>query len=311
MYNKPLVSIIIPVYNGAKYMRFAIDSALAQTYENTEIIVVNDGSSDATEQIALSYGDRIRYFSKENGGCASALNYGISQMRGEWFSWLSHDDMYAPEKVEKEISWVEKNQLDPLNTIVSCCAILIDNNGDPITHSNKRDSCCLTGDTLVHRLLFGSSLNGCGLLIPKTLLDRVGAFSEDLKYILDWEYWIRAALAGATLYRQGQELLVFNRIHAEQVTVKAADRLSSERLYVANKLCALVLSTASTEVIKDFYIHACLNKYNELQKTYREELERRHAFSPKISIYAHWLSGKKQLRQAIAGLYWKIVRGAK
>ena len=78
---EPLVSIVIPVYNGANYMRQAIDSALAQTYGNIEIIVVNDGSTDGgeTERIALSYGDRIRYFRKENGGCASALNYGISQ----------------------------------------------------------------------------------------------------------------------------------------------------------------------------------------------------------------------------------------
>ncbi len=68
------------------------------------MIVVNDGSSDGgkTEEIALSYGDRIRYFRKENGGVASALNLGIREMRGEYFSWLSHDDVYLPRKVERE-----------------------------------------------------------------------------------------------------------------------------------------------------------------------------------------------------------------
>ena len=67
---KPLVSIIIPVYNGENYLQQAIDSALAQTYGNLEILVINDGSTDEgrTEQIALSYGDKIRYISKENGG---------------------------------------------------------------------------------------------------------------------------------------------------------------------------------------------------------------------------------------------------
>ena len=101
MKNQPLVSIIVPVYNGANYMREAIDSALEQTYENKEIIVVNDGSRDdgETERIALSYGDRIRYCHKENGGVSSALNLGISQMKGAYFSWLSHDDKYTPEKV--------------------------------------------------------------------------------------------------------------------------------------------------------------------------------------------------------------------
>lgn len=83
----PLVSIIIPVYNGSNYMREAIDSALAQTYSNIEIIVVNDGSNDdgETRNIALSYGDKIRYFEKENGGVSTALNLGIKNMGGIFF----------------------------------------------------------------------------------------------------------------------------------------------------------------------------------------------------------------------------------
>ena len=91
--DTPMVSIIIPVYNGANYLREAIDSALAQTYSNFEVIVVNDGSNDGgeTDRIATSYGEKIRYFRKENGGVASALNMGIKHMKGDYFSWLSHD----------------------------------------------------------------------------------------------------------------------------------------------------------------------------------------------------------------------------
>ena len=76
----PKISIIIPAYNASNYLEEAIDSALSQTYQNIEIIVVNDGSEDggATERIALSYGDRIRYFFKKNGGSSSALNVGIA-----------------------------------------------------------------------------------------------------------------------------------------------------------------------------------------------------------------------------------------
>ena len=92
----PLVSIVIPVYNGADYMREAIDSALSQTYPHIEVLVVNDGSTDsgATAAVARSYGDKIRYFEKKNGGVSSALNYGIRNMQGSYFSWLSHDDVY-------------------------------------------------------------------------------------------------------------------------------------------------------------------------------------------------------------------------
>ena len=97
---EPLVSIVIPVYNGENYLREAIESALSQTYESIEILVVNDGSTDQTEQIAGAYGDRIRYFYKPNGGVASALNLAIREMKGEYFSWLSHDDFDYPEKIE-------------------------------------------------------------------------------------------------------------------------------------------------------------------------------------------------------------------
>ena len=102
MKYKPLVSIVIPVYNGSNYMAEAIDSALSQTYENIEVVVVNDGSRDEgrSDDIAKSYGDKIRYFPKENGGSSSALNEGIKNMRGEWFSWLSHDDLYYKDKIK-------------------------------------------------------------------------------------------------------------------------------------------------------------------------------------------------------------------
>jgi glycosyltransferase involved in cell wall biosynthesis len=84
---EPLVSIIIPVFNGSLFMKEAIDSALNQTYANCEVIVVNDGSTDEgkTAHIARTYGTRIRYFEKPNGGCGSALNVGIANMRGAYF----------------------------------------------------------------------------------------------------------------------------------------------------------------------------------------------------------------------------------
>ena len=109
----PKVSIVIPAYNASNYLEEAIDSALAQTYSNIEIIVVNDGSLDdgATERVALAYGDKIRYFYKENGGSSSALNFGIANMTGEWFSWLSHDDLYLPEKIEKQIAYISSLNL--------------------------------------------------------------------------------------------------------------------------------------------------------------------------------------------------------
>jgi glycosyltransferase involved in cell wall biosynthesis len=80
---EPLISLIIPVFNGSNFLKYAIDSALYQTYINIEILVINDGSTDKgkTELIALSYGKKIKYFKKKNGGVSSALNLGISKMK--------------------------------------------------------------------------------------------------------------------------------------------------------------------------------------------------------------------------------------
>jgi glycosyltransferase involved in cell wall biosynthesis len=85
-----MVSIVIPVYNGADFLREAIESALNQTYARIEVIVVNDGSTDGgkTEQIAASYGSRLRYVSRPNGGVAAALNTGVGVMAGDFLSWL-------------------------------------------------------------------------------------------------------------------------------------------------------------------------------------------------------------------------------
>ena len=123
----PKVSVVIPVYNGANYLREAIDSALSQTYSNIEIIVVNDGSNDKgeTRNIALSYGDKIRYFEKENGGVSSALNLGIREMTGEYFSWLSHDDSYKPQKIENSIRYL--STFENRDRLIVMCGSYISN----------------------------------------------------------------------------------------------------------------------------------------------------------------------------------------
>src|SRR5689334_22845299 len=107
----PKVSIIIPVYNGSNYLHEAIDSALAQTYKNIEVIVVNDGSTDegATDKVALSYGDRITYISKQNGGVSTALNVGIQSSTGVFIAWLSHDDVFLPHKIELQVDVMFRN----------------------------------------------------------------------------------------------------------------------------------------------------------------------------------------------------------
>lgn len=214
----PLVSIVIPVYNGSNFLAEAIDSVLAQTYDNIEIVVVNDGSKDdgATERVALTYGDKIRYFSKPNGGVSSALNYGIEKMMGDYFSWLSHDDLYEPEKIRREVEVLAKI-LDKENTIICCSDSLIDATGNPIYHPSKRLDGLYSGSDLFD-IFFSKHLaiNGCTLLIHKSIFDRFGGFST-FRYIQDIECWIHFMLGGVSFCFIPDKLNKM-RVHAGQVT---------------------------------------------------------------------------------------------
>ena len=188
----PLVSIVIPVYNGSNYLREAIDSALAQTYKNFEIIVVNDGSKDNTEEIAKSYGDKIRYFSKPNGGISSTLNFGIKNMRGDYFSWLSHDDLYYPNKIERAVE--ELSKLENKNTIIISEWECIDENYyKKNTSLNKKHMNAYPGRE--HSYLYPIVYNrthGCTHLISKIIFDTVGLFDERLLASQDYEFFYRA-----------------------------------------------------------------------------------------------------------------------
>lgn len=213
----PLVSIIIPVYNGANYMREAIDSALAQTYSNIEILVINDGSCDdgKTREIALSYGDKIRYFEKENGGVSTALNLGIREMEGDYFSWLSHDDLYVPEKIEKEINALE-NESDKTIPVNCGWALYYMNTGEKYIYKDSRERYSIdyfTNGTIATML---GLICGCGLLLHKSLFEEFGWFDETSRITQDYDMWFRMFRGKRILYVD--EPLVITRVHGKQVT---------------------------------------------------------------------------------------------
>lgn len=224
---KPLVSIILPVYNGESYLTEAIQSALAQTYEPIELIVINDGSTDRTEEIALSYGDKIRYYSKENGGVSTALNLGIAKMRGEYFSWLSHDDLYKPEKVQIQIKALVN---DPTQIVYSDYTI-IDKYGASITTMNIAEKYPDADFTVGLFPILHQVLNGCSLLIHKSHFARVGTFKEHLRVTQDYELWYRM-FRGEKLVYVNQSLVML-REHGEQVTHNyERNRMESDELWL-------------------------------------------------------------------------------
>ncbi|MBQ3544727.1 MAG: glycosyltransferase [Lachnospiraceae bacterium] len=210
--NVPLVSIIIPVYNGYDYISEAIDSALAQTYDNCEVIVVNDGSTDATEEIVLSYGDRVRYYAKKNGGVATALNLGIENMKGEYFAWLSHDDIFYPEKIEKQMEALEQcgDMKAPLygNWDKMEMPRRIIRTGRIDARFSKEE-----WTKGVFPVLFGL-VNGCTVLIHRSHFERVGLFKEELITSQDYDMWFRIFRGQKLVYVE--EPLIAYRSHEKQ-----------------------------------------------------------------------------------------------
>jgi len=225
----PLVSIVIPVYNGANYVAEAIESALAQTYENLEIIVVNDGSNDdgETDRVVNRYADRVRYIKKENGGSSSAINCGIRNMSGEWFSWLSHDDLYYPQKVRCQIEHLNSLNLEEAeaaNRIFFSASDLIDGNSRMIRaadHKKAQETAKQIKELPGNEYLVAEptrfNFHGCSCLIHKSAFERVGLFDESLRLLNDVDMWYRLYTAGFVL-EYLPESLVKGRVHAKQIS---------------------------------------------------------------------------------------------
>lgn len=236
----PKVSIIIPVYQGEAFLRDAIDSALAQTYTNLEVIVVNDGSQDdgVTERVALSYREKIKYIYKDNGGISSALNTGIKVMSGEYFSWLSHDDLYDSRKIEIQVSKIQNT-----NEVILCKGChFVDGEGaktkdvDIIDHKTYR----MSAVELFEKNLYHSGFNGLGMLVPKKAFEDAGYFDESLKYAQDYDMWLRIMFKEYHFVVH-DDVLTKSRIHPGQTTNLLRDTFVIDKELCARKHIDLLL----------------------------------------------------------------------
>lgn len=212
------VSIVIPFYN-CSYIDQAIESALNQTYPNIEVIVVNDGSNKFTEKITPYLG-RIRYFEKKNGGTASALNLGIRNATGDYFAWLSSDDLFDKDKVSKQIAFMKEKNGYFSYTNYS----LIDSNSNilhaaaAVYYPNKID--------FLRHFQNGNNINGSTVMIKKELFNALGLFNEELKFTQDYDFWLRAVQHYEFYYLN--EPLVKYRVHDEMGTKKFNDLIGIE-----------------------------------------------------------------------------------
>ena len=179
------VSVIIPAYNKAEYTRRTVDSVLAQTYPDVEIVVVDDGSRDNTAAVMQQYGDRIRFIQKTNGGACSARNEGARRATGEYITFLDCDDLLVSGKIERCVQYLEQN---PQFGFVYTNVYFIDDNDAVIrTYDHPRSK----EGWIAPDLVIGNFICNSSPLIKKEVLDKAGLFDESIFTPADWDMWLR------------------------------------------------------------------------------------------------------------------------
>lgn len=211
----PTVSVILPVYNGEQYIRFAIESVLDQTLQDHELIIIDDGSVDATASIARSYGLRVRYVRQDNTGVAGAFNHGLRLASGRYISWLSHDDIFKPAKLEK--------QVDAISGVAAPAVCYtdvqtIDSHGGIVTEHRLPEYG--RQDALRHVLTGGTiCLASYSVLYDRRCIEDVGVYSEAWRYTQDVDMLARLARRFALI--RVPELLTLVREHETRGTRSA------------------------------------------------------------------------------------------
>lgn len=182
MNQKTKVTVVIPFYN-CPYVDLAVESVLAQTYPDIELIVVDDGSTLHSEKLE-AYRDRIVYLRKPNGGTATALNTGIRAASGDYFAWLSADDLFLPDKIKQQMEGIRSSgasfshtayyQINELGARIKLLRMPLYSRVD-----------------LIRTLMRGCPINGSSVLMDMNIFSDVGYFDESLLYTHDYDMWLR------------------------------------------------------------------------------------------------------------------------
>ena len=187
MITSNLVSAIIPTYNNAAFLPEAIDSVISQTYPNIEIIIVNDGSTDNTNEVLRKYLDRIIYIEQENAGPASARNTGIHQARGEYIAFLDADDIWMPTKIEEQLKIFSQN---PNASLVYSRMVNFDDRSSKNLSVIPRK---VFSGRIFDQLLVENLIALPTVIVRSNILDRIGLFDESLFTAEDWNLYLRIA----------------------------------------------------------------------------------------------------------------------
>lgn len=210
-----LVSIIVPAYNAAKYLRMALDSALGQTYSDREILAVDDGSTDTTPQILAQYGNSIRVVRQANKGSAAACNAGVAMAQGQWVAFLDADDVWLPNKLARQIELCGDAVISHTESVCF---------GDALPYEVRRSSFepPYFGHVLRELLIRNFITKSTVLMRRKVFLD-IGGFDESYAAVEDWPFFLKVCAEHQLGYLP--EAVVRYRVHKNSKSMQGRTTL--------------------------------------------------------------------------------------
>lgn len=215
----PLVSIIIPAYNHARYLDEAIQSVLVQDYPNIELIVLDDGSTDGTRDVLDKYSGKFFWESQPNMGQAETLNKGWRLSKGEVLAYLSADDVLKPQAASSSVKALAAN---PQVVLTYCDFNLIDPNSTVIRRVSTPE---YNYHDMVTKLVCAP---GPGVFFKRSAFERAGLWNGSLRQIPDYEYWLRLGLQGR--FQRVQEVLADYRVHDDSQSFARVDELRANEV---------------------------------------------------------------------------------
>ncbi len=267
-----LISVIIPTYNRCDKLKKAMESVLAQTYDNIELLIIDDGSTDHTQEMVEGIADeRVRYIRlPQNMGAAAARNEGVRQVRGELIAFHDSDDLWVPEKLEKQMNYWKEH---PEFSMIYCAYLFhIDNHEFRTPDMNRGD---LEGDILQY-LLLKNSVGTPTMLMRKRCFEEVGGFNTSLHCLEDWEFVIRFAESYYIGYVD--EVLVNAFFSSGGISSKLAEYYEAKCYVISKYQKYYVQYDVFTRAVSELFKHASdigvVDEVKEMLETFLTTTER-------------------------------------
>lgn len=235
------ISVLIPTYNRAELLERAIKSVLAQTYHNYEIIVIDDGSTDNTQQVIHRYRHKLRYFSQLHRGVSAARNLGLEKSTGTWVAFLDSDDYWLPTKLERQMQFLRQQP----HLMIAQTEEQWIRHGVPVNPMKKHQK---YGGWIFEKCLPLCIISPSAVIVHQKIFNDVGVFDESFPVCEDYDLWLRVALK----YEIGllpEKLIVKTGGHADQLShkywgmdryrVRALEKILQENLTPSQRLAVL------------------------------------------------------------------------